>query len=83
MDTTTQIDDVERAVATRERDGGPTKVVTVSQTYPVGVADLWDACTRGERISRWLIEARPGAQMPVGPSLGSSSSSRSSSTRSR
>ncbi len=50
-----QIDAVERAVATDTRDGQETKSVVLSQTYPVPLADLWDACTRAERISRWLM----------------------------
>jgi uncharacterized protein YndB with AHSA1/START domain len=55
MDTAGQLAGVQRNVATRERDGAPTKVVTLEQTYPVSREELWDACTRAERISRWLM----------------------------
>jgi uncharacterized protein YndB with AHSA1/START domain len=46
---------IDRTVSAGERAGAPTKSVTVTQSYPVGVADLWDAVTTGERISRWLM----------------------------
>ena len=46
---------IDRTVSAGEREGVPTKSVTVAQSYPVGVADLWDAVTKGERISRWLM----------------------------
>jgi uncharacterized protein YndB with AHSA1/START domain len=45
---------VRRTVSSGERDGTPTKVVTIAQDYPVGVGELWHAVTTGERISRWL-----------------------------
>jgi uncharacterized protein YndB with AHSA1/START domain len=44
-----------RAVASDVREGSPTKVVTITQTYPVGVPELWDALTDASRISRWLM----------------------------
>jgi uncharacterized protein YndB with AHSA1/START domain len=44
-----------RAVTSDVRDGTPTKVVTITQTYPVGVEELWDALTEASRISRWLM----------------------------
>ena len=50
-----QLGQIDRTVATATRDGAATKVVTLAQTYPVGLADLWHACTSGERISRWLM----------------------------
>ncbi len=55
METEGQLARVDRGVATTERDGAPTKVVTLEQSYPVSREELWDACTRGERISRWLM----------------------------
>ena len=45
---------VSRAVS-GSRDGADTKTVTVSQSYPVGIDELWSAVTDGERISRWLM----------------------------
>ncbi len=50
-----RLDTVTRTVTNGERDGIPTKSVTLSQAYPVGVHELWDAVTDGERISRWLM----------------------------
>ncbi|HET7799665.1 MAG TPA: SRPBCC domain-containing protein [Humibacillus xanthopallidus] len=46
---------VDRMVASGSRDGADTKTVTVSQSYPVGIDDLWSAVTDSERISRWLM----------------------------
>ena len=53
-----QLEAVDRAVATGTRDGQETKSVVLTQTYAVPLADLWDACTRAERISRWLMPVR-------------------------
>jgi uncharacterized protein YndB with AHSA1/START domain len=50
-----QIEKVERAVTTGSRDDREIKSVTLTERYPVTLADLWDACTDGERISRWLM----------------------------
>lgn len=69
MDTLNRLDQLEavdRAVATGSRDGQETKSVVLTQTYPVPLADLWDACTQAERISRWLMpvtgDLREGGQ---------------------
>jgi uncharacterized protein YndB with AHSA1/START domain len=53
--TLDQIDAVARVAATGSRDGLETKSVVLTQTYPVSLADLWDACTDAERIPRWLM----------------------------
>jgi uncharacterized protein YndB with AHSA1/START domain len=55
LDTRDQLDAVDRVVSTGSRDGQETKSVVLTQTYPVGLDDLWDACTTAERISRWLM----------------------------
>jgi uncharacterized protein YndB with AHSA1/START domain len=69
MDTLNRLDQlaaVDRVVATGSRDGQETKSVVLTQTYAVPLADLWDACTRAERISRWLMpvtgDLREGGQ---------------------
>ena len=69
MDTLNSLDQIEavdRALATGSRDGQETKSVILTQTYPVPVADLWDACTDAERISHWLMpvtgDLREGGQ---------------------
>src|SRR5436305_3837762 len=54
-DVTEQISAVRRAVGTRTLPAGQARVVTVSQAYDVPLDDLWDACTRAERISRWFL----------------------------
>ena len=46
---------VERSVSSLERDGRPASAVTLSRSYPMPVADLWDAATNAERISRWFL----------------------------
>lgn len=46
---------VRRTVSSGERDGVPTKIVTIAQDYSVGVGELWHALTTGDRISRWLM----------------------------
>jgi len=55
LDTMDQLAAVDREVTTGSRDGKGTKSVVLTQTYPVTLDDLWDACTDAERISRWLM----------------------------
>lgn len=50
-----QVDAVTRTVAEQEVDGAPGKTATVTQTYDIPVADVWDAMTTAERIHRWLM----------------------------
>ena len=50
-----RIEAVTRTVASGQRDGADTKTVTVSQSYPVGIDELWAAISDGDRISRWLM----------------------------
>ena len=55
MDIQAQIDSVDRALATGERDGAPTYVQTIAQTYRAPIDDVWDALTSVERIPRWFL----------------------------
>jgi uncharacterized protein YndB with AHSA1/START domain len=55
MTATDHLATVRRTVSSGERDGTPTKVVSIAQDYHVGVDELWHAITTGERISRWLM----------------------------
>lgn len=49
-----QPDAVGRAL-TVERDGDRQHTVqTISQSYPTTVDDLWEACTRADRLARWF-----------------------------
>ncbi|GAA1916329.1 SRPBCC domain-containing protein [Microbacterium aoyamense] len=61
VDIDRQIDAVQRTVRGDERDGEPTRVQKLSQTYPSPIEDVWDAVTTPERIARWFapIEGDP------------------------
>ncbi len=50
MTTTEQINAVIRRVAS----SGDRHAITVQQTYPTSVEDLWSACTEAERLARWF-----------------------------
>jgi uncharacterized protein YndB with AHSA1/START domain len=55
VDVTAQIDAVQRAVATEDRDGTLTRVQTLGQTYRATLDDVWNAVTTAERIARWFL----------------------------
>jgi uncharacterized protein YndB with AHSA1/START domain len=55
IDVIGQINAVRRQVGHRALEAGEGRTVTVSQSYPTGLADLWDACTDADRISRWFL----------------------------
>jgi uncharacterized protein YndB with AHSA1/START domain len=50
--------------ARRRVSGGDGHVVELTRAYDASVVDLWDACTRPERIVRWFLpvtgDLRPG-----------------------
>jgi uncharacterized protein YndB with AHSA1/START domain len=50
-----EIDAAHRTVGAGDRDGRPTRVLTVRRTYPADPADVWDAVTTAERIPRWFL----------------------------
>jgi uncharacterized protein YndB with AHSA1/START domain len=52
---TDQISAVSRRVGTRVLEAGQARTVTVSQSYDVPLADLWDACSSADRIPRWFL----------------------------
>ncbi|NYH93186.1 SRPBCC family protein [Actinopolymorpha rutila] len=54
-DVTHHLGAVGRTVRSGERDGLPTRVVAVSQTYDGAVDDVWDALTNPERLPRWFL----------------------------
>jgi len=54
-DVTGQISAVRREVGGRVLAAGQARVVTISRSYPAGLADVWDACTNPERIPRWFL----------------------------
>ncbi|TDD97260.1 SRPBCC family protein [Jiangella asiatica] len=55
IDVVQQINAVRRQVGARVIEAGEARTVVVSQTYPVAVEDLWDACTNPERLPRWFL----------------------------
>jgi uncharacterized protein YndB with AHSA1/START domain len=54
-DVTHQISAVRRTVGKRVLEAGEASVVTVSRLYPADLDDVWDACTKPERIQRWFL----------------------------
>ncbi|MFT4295571.1 MAG: SRPBCC family protein [Micropruina sp.] len=55
MDIESQIDAVDRAVASTEDGRAPLRVQTLAQSYPAPLADVWDAVTTADRIARWFL----------------------------
>jgi uncharacterized protein YndB with AHSA1/START domain len=55
IDVDHQIASVERRVGSRTLQAGEARTVTVSRVYDTPQADLWDACTNPERITRWFL----------------------------
>jgi uncharacterized protein YndB with AHSA1/START domain len=55
VDVPTQLKSVTRAIRTEERDGEPSYVQTLEQTYPSPLADVWEAVTTADRIARWFL----------------------------
>jgi uncharacterized protein YndB with AHSA1/START domain len=55
IDVTQQINAVRRRAGTRVLEAGEARTVTISQTYPAAIEDVWDACTSAERIPRWFL----------------------------
>jgi len=61
-----QADVVQRQVAPDTLAGGEARRLTISRVYPAARAEVWDACTDAERLSRWFTpvtgELRPGGR---------------------
>ena len=53
-DGTEHIDRTSREVSNRTHGGSEVKVIGLSRRYEVPLAELWEACTVAERISRWV-----------------------------
>ena len=45
IDVSHQIKEVRRRVGSKELQGGIARVMTLSQSYPGTLEDVWDACT--------------------------------------
>ena len=50
-----QLEAVDRDIQTKDVDGVPSYVQTLTQTYPSPIGDVWDALTSAERIERWFL----------------------------
>lgn len=55
VDIQNQLSAVTRHLALEDRDGEPSHVQTLEQTYPAGLKDVWEAVTTSERIARWFL----------------------------
>ncbi len=55
MDVTHRIDDAARTIGTRALPAGQARVVTLARRFAGPVEEVWDACTRAERIARWFL----------------------------
>lgn len=55
VDIQNQLSAVTRGLSFEDRDGEPAHVQTLEQTYPAGLADVWEAVTTPERIARWFL----------------------------
>ncbi|WP_329103155.1 SRPBCC family protein [Micromonospora sp. NBC_01699] len=55
IDVNQQINAVQRQVGRRVLEAGEARVQTISQVYDTTLEDLWDACTKPERIARWFL----------------------------
>lgn len=44
-----------RSVTTVDLDGRPARRAVMSRSFPTDVADLWEAVTTADRISRWFM----------------------------
>ncbi|MGW4461563.1 SRPBCC family protein [Micromonospora sp. NPDC004704] len=55
IDVNEKINAVRRQVGKRVLEAGEARVQTISQVYDTTLEDLWDACTKPERIARWFL----------------------------
>jgi uncharacterized protein YndB with AHSA1/START domain len=55
IDVVPTIKAVQRHVGTRSLEAGEARTTTIGRTYDAGPQDLWDACTKPERIPRWFL----------------------------
>jgi uncharacterized protein YndB with AHSA1/START domain len=53
--SSTPYDEPEPQLVHRSIAAGDARVAVFTRTYPTTVADLWDACTNPERLSRWYV----------------------------
>ena len=65
---------VQRAVSSPERNGQPARAVTLSRPYATPAQDLWDAITNAERIPLWFLpiegDLEPGGRYQLKDNAG-------------
>jgi uncharacterized protein YndB with AHSA1/START domain len=54
IDNDRHVNSVRRELGDRPVEGGEAIVGTISQVYPTGIDDMWDAVTNPDRIVRWF-----------------------------
>ena len=55
FDVESHLGAVKRSVSSLERDGRPSRSVTLSRIYAATMKDLWDSLTNPDRIPRWFL----------------------------
>jgi uncharacterized protein YndB with AHSA1/START domain len=55
IDVIHTINAVKRQVGSRLLDAGEARTTTIGRTYDATIEDLWDACTKPERIPQWFL----------------------------
>lgn len=64
VDVQHQLAAVGRGYRTEDREGEPSHVQTLGQTYPAPIDDVWESVTDADRIARWFLpvsgELKPG-----------------------
>lgn len=66
IDIANQINNIRREVGTGRMHGGEVHTVLLRRRYEATVDDVWDACTKADRINRWFLpvtgDLRPGGR---------------------
>lgn len=66
VDVQSQLAAVSRGIHTEDREGEPSYVQTLEQSYPAPIDDVWEAVTSAERIARWFLpvsgDLQPGGR---------------------
>lgn len=63
IDTDARITAVTRTIEDDPRHEGPFKAVVMSEVYPSPPADVWEAITDAERLSRWFLPVTGDLQL--------------------
>ena len=46
---------VTREIQSRDQEGRPARILTVTCAYDTTIEDVWDAISNAERIPRWFL----------------------------